>query len=376
MEFHSKMDTDLFDYHLPERLIAQTPAARRDASKLLVVNRATGTISHHIFSDLPELLPAGTRLFRNNAAVLQARLTGEREGSGGKVECLLLRPGEIPTRWWCLLKPGKKAAHGYFGVPGLFRAHVIDKEICDEGGGEYLVEFEMCVPGENVLDVAEKIGQLPLPPYITRARPAGTDFSALDKERYQTVYAEREHPVAAAAPTAGLHFTDELLAKLRSRGVNQFDLTLHIGLGTFQPIKSQKIEEHPMHKEFYTIPAGTRAELDKVDPANSPRLAVGTTSLRTMEDFARRSRAGDPAIAKTGSVAATAGLFVFPPQQILGADILITNFHLPKSTLMCLVSAFLTPGELRGIEWLKEIYAEAIRENYRFYSYGDAMLIL
>ncbi|MCR5184118.1 MAG: tRNA preQ1(34) S-adenosylmethionine ribosyltransferase-isomerase QueA [Opitutales bacterium] len=368
------MDAALFDYVLPERLIAQTPAARRDASKLLVVDRAAGTVRHHIFEELPELLPAGTRMFRNNAAVLQARLTGERE-SGGKVECLLLRPGEVPTQWWCLLKPGKKAARGYFGVPGVFRAHVIGKEDCADGGGEYLVDFENLVPGENVLDIAQKIGSLPLPPYITRSRPAGVDFSALDKERYQTVYAEREHPVAAAAPTAGLHFTDALLEKLRSRGIPQYDLTLHIGLGTFQPIKSRRIEDHPMHREFYTIPAGTRAELEKIDPA-SPRLAVGTTSLRTMEDFARRSRAGDPLVTAPGDVAATAGLFVFPPQKIYGAEFLITNFHLPKSTLMCLVSAFLTPGELRGIEWLKEIYAEAIRKDYRFYSYGDAMLIL
>lgn len=370
------MDTDLFDYDLPERLIAQTPAARREDSRLLVVNRKSGKLQHCIFSDLPELLPAGTRLFRNNAAVLQARLPGLREGSGGKVECLLLRPGEIPTRWWCLLKPGKKAASGTFGIENVYRARVIDKEDCSDGGGEYLVEFEILLPHGNVLDVAEKIGALPLPPYITRSRPQGVDFSELDKERYQTVYARREEPVAAAAPTAGLHFSTALLEKIRARGIPQFDLTLHIGLGTFQPIKSATIEAHPMHQEFYTIPQATREQLERIEPETSPRLAVGTTSLRAMEDFARRRAAQDPLIPASGSIAATAGLFVYPPQTISGADIMITNFHLPKSTLMCLISTFLAPGELRGIKWLKEIYAEAIARDYRFYSYGDAMLIL
>ncbi|MCD8298733.1 MAG: tRNA preQ1(34) S-adenosylmethionine ribosyltransferase-isomerase QueA [Opitutae bacterium] len=370
------MDTELFDYSLPQELIAQTPAARRDASRLLVFERASGKIRHCVFSDLPEILPAGTRLFRNDAAVLQARLPGVREGSGGKVECLLLRPGKIPSQWWCLLKPGKKAAAGAFGIAGVYRAHVIDKEICEDGGGEYLVEFEISPRGDNVLDVAKRIGVLPLPPYIVRSRPKNADFSALDKERYQTVYAHLENPVAAAAPTAGLHFSTELLQKLRERNFPQFDLTLHIGIGTFQPIKSAEIEAHKMHKEFYSIPQETREQLEREDKKNSPRLAVGTTSLRAMEDFARRRAAGDPLIPERGSVAAVAGLFVFPPQKIIGAEFLLTNFHLPKSSLMCLVAAFLAPGEMRGIEIIKQIYAEAISLRYRFYSYGDAMLIL
>ncbi|MBQ9759108.1 MAG: tRNA preQ1(34) S-adenosylmethionine ribosyltransferase-isomerase QueA, partial [Opitutales bacterium] len=336
------MDVELFNYELPPELIAQTPAARREESRLLVVDRRAGTFSHHIFAELPDLIPAGTRLFRNDAAVLQARLAGTRE-TGGKVECLLLRPGESPTRWWCLLKPGKKAASGTFGVPGVYCARVIAKEECEEGGGEYLVEFEM-PDGKSVLDVAAEIGKLPLPPYIERSRPQGKDFSALDRERYQTVYARREEPVAAAAPTAGLHFSDELLEKLRGNGTRMFDLTLHVGLGTFQPIKSSTVEAHSIHKEFYTIPAGTRAELERVDSA-SPRLAVGTTSLRAMEDFTRRLAANDPLIPPSGAVAATAGIYIYPPSKILSADMMITNFHLPKSTLMCLVSSFLTPGE-------------------------------
>lgn len=367
------MDVELFNYELPPELIAQTPAARREESRLLVINRRTGTFSHHVFAELPDLIPAGTRLFRNDAAVLQARLSGTRD-TGGKVECLLLRPGEIPSRWWCLLKPGKKAASGTFGVPGIYRARVVAKEECAEGGGEYLVEFEM-PGGKSVLDVAAEIGKLPLPPYIERSRPRGTDFSALDREHYQTVYARREEPVAAAAPTAGLHFSESLLENLRTNGTRMFDLTLHVGLGTFQPIKSATVEAHSIHKEFYAIPAGTRAELERVDPS-APRLAVGTTSLRAMEDFTRRLAAGDPLIPASGSVAATAGIYIYPPSKISSAEMMITNFHLPKSTLMCLVSSFLTPGETRGIAWLKELYAEAVRERYRFYSYGDAMLIL
>lgn len=367
------MDTDLFDYLLPAELIAQTPAARREQSRLLVVNRATRSFEHHVFADLPDLLPAGTRLFRNDAAVLQARLPGLRE-TGGKVECLLLRPGKIPTQWWCLLKPGKKAASGTFGIENVYRARVIDKEECEEGGGEYLVEFEP-EGGKNVLDVAAEIGKLPLPPYIERARPRDTDFSALDKERYQTVYARRDDPVAAAAPTAGLHFSDALLEKLRGNGMHFFDLTLHVGLGTFQPIKSATIEGHAIHKEFYTIPEKTRTALEVVDPV-APRLAVGTTSLRAMEDFSRRRAVGDPLISSTGAIAATAGIYIYPPSRIISAEMMITNFHLPKSTLMCLVSSFLTPDSTEGIEWLKALYAEAVRERYRFYSYGDAMLIL
>ncbi len=362
------MDAKLFDYSLPPELIAQTPALRRDASRLLVFERKSRKIEHRRFCELPDILPTGTRLFRNDAAVLQARLPGVRSG-GGKVECLLLRPGKIPTQWWCLLKPGKKASTGSFGVEGVYKAHVVDHD----AGGEYLVEFEIFSHEGTVLSVSKEIGKVPLPPYITRARPKNADFSELDKERYQTVYAHRENPVAAAAPTAGLHFSQELLQTLKERNFKQFDLTLHIGLGTFQPMKSAKVEGHKMHGEFYSIPRKTREELERKD---SPRLAVGTTSLRAMEDFVRRSASGEQLVSSSGDVFATAELFVFPPQEILSAEFLLTNFHLPRSTLMCLVSTFLTPNETRGIELLKELYAEAIALKYRFYSYGDAMLIL
>lgn len=360
------MDSALFDYDLPEERIASTPAARRDESRLLVVERRTQTVSHRVFRDLPELLPNGTALFRNNARVLRARLPGARP-SGGRVECLLLRPAESPEMWWCLLKPGKKAADpAGFGLPGVYHATVTGQE-----NGEYRVRFSL-PENETVLTLAEKNGALPLPPYIEKARPAGTDFSALDAERYQTVYADPRRAVAAAAPTAGLHFSPEVLAALAARAVPFHDLTLHVGLGTFQPIKAEKIEEHAIHREWYEIPATTRRALATV----SPRMAVGTTSLRAMEDYARKLAAGAGTPDENGAYAGEAGLFIHPPAHFLGADLLLTNFHLPRSTLMCLVSAFLTPGGDTGIAWLKELYAEAIAKNYRFYSYGDAMLIL
>jgi S-adenosylmethionine:tRNA ribosyltransferase-isomerase len=374
------MDSALFDYELPAGHIASTPANRRDESRLLVVRRETRTAEHHIFRELPDLLPPGTLLFRNNARVLRARLNGTRS-SGGKVECLLLRPAETPEIWWCLLKPGKKTAHADgFTLPGNCRASVIGQQ-----DSEYRVRFDL-PPGETVLSIAEKTGSLPLPPYIEKARQTNTapDYASLDRERYQTLYADPLQTVAAAAPTAGLHFSTEVLAALAARNILSHDLTLHVGLGTFQPIKTPTIEEHTIHREFYEIPAVTLAALAEAHVTRRPRLAVGTTSLRTLEDFARKQAAGaavnaHPGIAHldaSGNLRDHAALFIYPPSRFLGADLLLTNFHLPRSTLMCLVSAFLTPGQTDGIAWLKELYAQAIAHGYRFYSYGDAMLIL
>ncbi len=392
------MDSALFDYELPEHCIASTPAARRDESRLLVVERDTGKISHRVFRDLPKLLPAGTELFRNNARVLRARLPGVRP-SGGRVECLLLRPATTPEEGWCLLKPGKKAADAAgFGLENFYRARVVEQR-----DAEYRVRFELPA-GKTVLTVSEEIGALPLPPYIEKSRDAGTDFSALDRERYQTIYAESRRAVAAAAPTAGLHFSPEVLEKLAAEKIPAHDLTLHVGLGTFQPIKAEKIEEHVIHREFYEIPPATLSALQTC----RQRLAVGTTALRAMEDFARKlsrgahaSRVQRSASCRThlhpedinvagedvgngtqdacpprDSFSAEADIFIYPPERITGAEILLTNFHLPRSTLMCLVSSFLAPGSLAGIAQLKEIYADAIARGYRFYSYGDAMLIL
>jgi S-adenosylmethionine:tRNA ribosyltransferase-isomerase len=400
------MDVSLFDYELPESCIASQPTARRDESRLLVVRRAKTTagdveISHHVFRELPDLLPAGTVLFRNNARVLRARLRGERP-TGGQVECLLLRPAGAANEWWCLLKPGKKAAAaGGFGVRGVFHAEVVGRGADGEGAGgsagEYRVRFELPA-GETVFSVSEKIGVLPLPPYIERARkeqggavpavPAAVsspaDFDALDRERYQTVYADPKRAVAAAAPTAGLHFSPAVLDALARRGFPTFDLTLHVGLGTFQPIKSATIEEHAIHREFYELPAATVAAL--APAGGKTRLAVGTTSLRAMEDFWRKRAARNSDCGATdgaendaadgAAICDEAGLFIYPPAQFLGAEALLTNFHLPRSTLMCLVAAFLTPGSAAGIALLQRLYAEAIAAGYRFYSYGDAMLIL
>jgi S-adenosylmethionine:tRNA ribosyltransferase-isomerase len=371
------MNSALFDYELPTNHIASRPATQRDESRLLVVQRETRTISHHIFREFPSLLPKNTLLFRNNARVMRARLTGTRP-TGGKVECLLLRPTETPETWWCLLKPGKKAAQndGFSltgnNLPGNCRATVTAQQ-----DSEYRVHFDL-PPGETVLSLSEKTGALPLPPYIERARPANTttDYDALDRERYQTLYADPLHTVAAAAPTAGLHFSQDVLNSLSANGFISHELTLHVGLGTFQPIKTETLEEYSIHHELYEIPATTVAALTSAKAARHPRLAVGTTSLRTMEDFARKQAANTARLDATGACCDEAALFIYPPAHFLGAEFLLTNFHLPRSTLLCLVAAFLTPGSTDGIKWLKDIYAQAIANDYRFYSYGDAMLIL
>lgn len=357
------MKTDLFDYPLPERLIAQTPAQQRDASRLLVVHRSERRLEHRLFRDLGGYLRAGDTLVRNNAAVIPARLHAHRP-SGGQVECLLLRPAASADEWWCLLRPGRKLPRGEtFGVDGLFTATVREKT----AEGTFRVAFA-CAEGRDILAVANRIGDMPLPPYIAERDDAAT--KQLDRERYQTVYADRAHQVAAAAPTAGLHFTPQLLEQLAAAGVKFADVTLHVGLGTFRPIATEHVEEHAIHRELYEIPAATQAVL--LDPRRTGRrIAVGTTSVRTLEHFLR-----DHAAPLGRDHFAEADLFIYPPRDFRGIDALITNFHQPRSTLLCLVAAFLQPGSTDGIAWLKEIYAEAVARDYRFFSYGDAMLIL
>jgi S-adenosylmethionine:tRNA ribosyltransferase-isomerase len=354
------LKTDLFDYPLPDRLIAQQPADRRDAARLLVVHRAEHRIEHRHFRDLPEYLRTGDCLFRNNAAVIPARLHAMRP-TGGQVECLLLRPAAIANEWWCLVRPGKKLPAGAtFGIDGVFTATVQEKT--DDGP----VRVSFATSEGDILTVANRIGDMPLPPYIT-----GHDNDAdraIDRERYQTVYADRAHQVAAAAPTAGLHFTPELLAQLSAQGITTADLTLHVGLGTFRPIATEHVENHPIHREVYEIPASTQQALFK---PTARRIAVGTTSVRTIEHYLSLHSA------PTGhDFLGEADLFIYPPRSFRGVDVLITNFHQPRSTLLCLVSAFLSPESTDGIAWLKEIYAEAVAREYRFFSYGDAMLIL
>jgi len=383
-----------FDYYLPPELIAQTPAARRADSRLLVVDRATRKLVHRTFRELPSLLRAGDLLIRNTARVLPARLFGERS-SGGRVECLLLRPeGEghaeagfdeagsgSPTpatgrpskasggeNWWCLLRPGRKLPPGTMFVrPGEFTAHVLEKS----DSGEYLVSVRSARAGETVTALADRIGAMPLPPYIRREVGGPKPVAAIDRERYQTVFADPAQQVAVAAPTAGLHFTNELLSEIRQRGVACADVILHVGLGTFRPIESEDVSDHLIHRERIEIPAATRAVID--EPVAGRRIAVGTTSVRTVEHYARSPRR---AVDRGDPFTDEADLFLHPPSDFAVVNALITNFHLPRSTLLCLLAAFLTPGSTDGVEWFKVIYAEAARERYRFLSYGDAMLIL
>jgi S-adenosylmethionine:tRNA ribosyltransferase-isomerase len=357
---------DRFDYRLPPELVAQTPAPRRDASRLLVVDRRSRSLAHATFDALPDYLGAGDTLFRNTAAVLPARLKGRRP-TGGKVECLLVSRRESAAgageTWQCLLRPGRKLPAGtrFEIAGGALDARVIST-LPD---GSALVHLASPA-GETVTAVAHRVGDMPLPPYIERRDDSQRER---DRERYQTVYAETQRQVAVAAPTAGLHFTPGLLARIAEKGVFTADLTLHVGLGTFRPIATPTVEAHPIHGEAYEIPPETQRAL--FPPLAGRRIAVGTTAVRSIEDFLGR----EPR--PTGrAYAAEARLFIYPPFSFQGVDALITNFHQPRSTLLCLVAAFLAPGSAEGIDWVKDIYAEAIRERYRFFSYGDAMLIL
>jgi len=358
--------SERFDYRLPAELIAQSPAGRRDRSRLLVVDRSTRAISHRMFGELPGFLRPGDTLLRNSASVLPARLRGRRP-TGGKVECLLLRsagpaPGGGET-WQCLVRPGRRLPAGAaFEAADGALAGVVTAVLED---GSALVRFApRC--GESVVQAANRAGEVPLPPYIERRDDSRREQ---DRERYQTVYADRGRQVAVAAPTAGLHFTHELLGEIRARGVLTADLTLHVGLGTFRPITAETIEAHRIHTEVYEIPADTQRAL--FPPLAGRRIAVGTTTVRSIEDFL-----ADHGAPLGHAHLGESALFIHPPRVFKGVDALITNFHQPRSTLLCLVAAFLAPGSAEGIDWLMDIYAEAISTHYRFLSYGDAMLIL
>jgi len=352
------MLTSELDFELPSDRIAQSPTDRRDRSRLLVYRRTKREVSHHHFHELPELLPADLSIFRNDVSVLKARILGKR-ATGGTVECLLLRPeGTITGTWRCLLKPGGKTVRaGSFSLPGEYEATVLEALPT----GEYLVQFDL-PKDDDPSELAQRIGSLPLPPYVRRPADETDDL------RYQTVYANSENRTAVAAPTAGLHFTAEILTNLREKGHAIHDLTLSVGPGTFRPIETERIEEHPMHAEEYAI--GPKAK-DALLAKDRNKLAIGTTSVRTIEHYLSGTDS-EP----EKSTVAEANLFIRPPHSFRGVDHLLTNFHLPGSTLLCLVSAFLSPGKKDGLAILKDIYAQAVASEYRFFSYGDAMLIL
>lgn len=361
--FYPTLESAQFDYPLPVEAIAQEPAQRREDSRLMVINRKTGEVKTHHFSDLPYILDHPWHFVRNNVSVLKARIFGHRP-TGGKVECLLLRPSaEDPLHtWWALLKPAKK-----LDVGDSFTLQDGTKCVVKVKGeqGSACIQF-ISNDGASVNDVANRLGLMPLPPYIKRSNE--DPRSEMDKQRYQTIYADPNRPYAAAAPTAGLHFSESVLEQLQQNGHHFHDLTLHVGLGTFKPIEVEDLRDHQMHSELYEIPSKTLKQTH-----HQPILAVGTTSMRAIEDAHRKDvfnshKVDHPYVDQ-------AQLFIYPPAQFR-TDALITNFHLPKSTLLCLVSAFLTPDSEDGIKWLREIYLAALKEGYKFYSYGDAMLII
>ncbi len=340
------MTTKDFRYDLPEELIAQTPLAQRDASRMLHLDPETGAVEHRHFTDLTDYLRPGDCLILNDTRVLPARIYGVKEETGAVVEFLLLKQRELDV-WECLCKPGKRAKPGtefVFGE-GKLKGEVLD--LIEDGGR--LVRFSY---DGNFYAILEEIGQMPLPPYIKEKLE--------DQERYQTVYSKELG--SAAAPTAGLHFTPELLRKVEDMGVSIGKVTLHVGLGTFRPVKVENIEDHKMHSEHYWMPKET-ADLINRTKANGGRvIAVGTTSCRTLESVAT----------KLGCIAEDedwTSIFIYPGYEFKAMDGLITNFHLPESTLIMLVSAF------AGYEHTMHAYKEAVKERYRFFSFGDSMMI-
>ncbi len=341
------MKTSDFNYDLPEELIAQDPLENRSNSRLLVLDKESGDMEHRSFYQVVDYLNAGDCLVVNDTKVLPARLIGERENTGGKVEVLLLKRRENDV-WEALVKPGKRAKVGMklsFGG-GLLRGTVLD--VVEEGNR--LIQFKYPGIFEEVLD---ELGQMPLPPYITHQLE--------DKNRYQTVYAK--HAGSAAAPTAGLHFTPELLQELENKGVNIARVTLHVGLGTFRPVKVENVLEHHMHSEFYCIEQEAADKINAAKQAGGKVVCVGTTSCRTIESAAKED----------GSLMACSGwteIFIYPGYQFKVLDALITNFHLPESTLIMLVSA------LAGKDHVLHAYREAVEQKYRFFSFGDAMIIV
>ena len=341
------MKVAAFDYYLPEKLIAQQPIYPRDASRLLVLDRNRGRLEHRVFTDIVAYLKAGDVLVLNDTRVIPARLYGCKRDTGGKIEVVLLKRLSV-HRWEVLVNPGRRVKTGgeiVFGN-GELTAKVLDKT---EVGGRIL-EFQFQGVFEELLD---KLGSMPLPPYIKEHLE--------DQERYQTVYSRVEG--SSAAPTAGLHFTPQLLAEIRQKGIQVVCLLLHVGLGTFRPVKSETVEEHVMHSEYYEVSEEAAEQINTAREKGGRIVAVGTTTVRTLETVS----------SKEGTVLPAAGwtdIFIYPGYRFKAVDALLTNFHLPKSTLLMLVSAF------AGTDKVKVAYDTAVENQYRFFSFGDAMLII
>ena len=369
------MRTADFEYELPPDLIAQAPAPQRDQSRLLVLHRQSGQIEHRRFRDLLEYLQPGDLLVLNNSRVIPARLRGVNAHTGGQFEILLLEENAL-NDWWAMLRPGKRARTGTqiflqdpHGQPSDVHATVVDKN--DEGHRR--LRF---AGAPNIAGLLDALGEVPLPPYIARADRSRMEQ---DRERYQTVFARPGGSVAA--PTAGLHFTESLLAEIAARGAQAVFLTLHVGLGTFAPVKAETIAAHTMHEEHYELSEETARAINDAKGAGRRVIAVGTTTLRVLETLAARPNPQSPVPSPQSPVTVSAGagktrIFIYPPCDFRMADALLTNFHLPRSTLLMLASAFAAPNDTRGRDLILAAYTAAIRERYRFFSYGDAMLIL
>ena len=341
------MKTSDFDYNLPKELIAQDPLEDRSASRLMVLHRKSGTIEHRVFHDIVEYLKPGDCLVRNNTKVIPARLFGMREDTGATIELLLLKRRENDV-WETLVKPGKKARTG---ARLVFGDNHLTGEIIDVlEDGNRLIQFHYEGIFEEILD---ELGQMPLPPYITH--------KLKDKNRYQTVYAKYEG--SAAAPTAGLHFTEELFQKIEEKGVKVANVTLHVGLGTFRPVKVDDVTKHHMHTEFYRVDQEAADLMNETKKNGGRIICVGTTSCRTIESAADEQGVIHPGQGDTS-------IFIYPGYKFKMLDALITNFHLPESTLLMLVSA------LAGKDQIMSAYETAVKEKYRFFSFGDAMIIL
>lgn len=340
------MKTSDFDYYLPEEQIAQTPAEPRDSSRLLVYDRKKDEIYHKHFYDIVDFLKDGDVLVRNNTKVLPARIFAYTE-NGGKVEVLLLKRFNL-TDWEVLVKPGKKARIGAKLTVSQDLSLVVTDIFEESGSRKVTFNFDGVFE-----DVISRIGEMPLPPYITE--------KLKDKERYQTVYAKVDG--SAAAPTAGLHFTDALFEKIKAKGVEVVDVLLHVGLGTFRPVKADNVLEHHMHSEYYEIGEEAAERINKAKKEGRRIIAVGTTSVRTLESAADENGFVKPIKGNTE-------IFIYPPYKFKCVDALITNFHLPKSTLIMLVAS------MTGREKILDIYKTAVEEKYRFFSFGDAMLIV